>query len=603
MPKTKKTIQPKNLAKYDVFIEDTSPNSTYFQVTNLPSFFTGGRNSFLVAGSPFLKRGSAIQIEILDSNGNTIYQNPVQKYVEGNSRLISIEINDTTAVGFATIILMGQAAVKSDGSQIPPDWQSTYNVRWVTRILVEPNLRNVSQLILENQPVIITEEQRLYSVSTASFVSESTKFTASLTPTLYSSMQIGYLIQAVAPTSFSADYLGGYITGSMLIDGAATNLYIPITDILDETTAFSTGQLIRTVDNRIVDKLYLYSGSYTTPLFGTQSSIVTSAEIVNSKLTTQNLNVPVSYGKLRVVNMNTVSGEIYKVKVYSKVTTNISDYKVIADVPVTTSELLTTSSLRGEFPIGNFNITKLSSSNWYSDQLETSSNAIYPISGSPAYYNSATTSTPITLVSTNKVLMSSIYANVSTYNNQQYLGYLSASGYFIGTKRPVTLFPTSEYTLELDAVYKKVSGSVNLIGVTPVVDIYIVGVDGTSVIDNNPLGQKIGTLSVVEGSESQRYQKQQFNFTPAISTSGTVGVRLAISNGFWHFSNISLKPASDRLFAPDEAQFLVPNTEYYNEYLQYKVEFFDINNNSTDISIISVPTFFSGSNIDLGVLP
>jgi hypothetical protein len=82
-----------------------------------------------------------------------------------------------------------------------------------------------------------------------------------------------------------------------------------------------------------------------------------------------------------------------------------------------------------------------------------------------------------------------------------------------------------------------------------------------------------------------------------------VGVRLAISNGFWHFSNISLKPASDRLFAPDEAQFLVPNTEYYNEYLQYKVEFFDINNNSTDISIISVPTFFSGSNIDLGVLP
>ena len=47
MAKTRKTLQLKNLAKYDVLIQDTSPTSAYFQVTNLPQSFTGGRNSLL----------------------------------------------------------------------------------------------------------------------------------------------------------------------------------------------------------------------------------------------------------------------------------------------------------------------------------------------------------------------------------------------------------------------------------------------------------------------------------------------------------------------------------------------------------------------------
>ncbi len=135
------------------------------------------------------------------------------------------------------------------------------------------------------------------------------------------------------------------------------------------------------------------------------------------------------------------------------------------------------------------------------------------------------------------------------------------------------------------------------------VDIYLIGVEGTKVIDNNPLGQKIGTLTLPSGAETYWYQDQQLNFTPQLAAAGNVGIRFVVSNGFWYFSEISLKPASDRLFAPDEAQILVPNTEYYNELLQHKIEFFDINSNSTDIAIESIPTFFTGSNIDLGTIP
>ena len=605
MAKTRKTLQLKNLAKYDVLIEDTSSSSVYFQVTNLPPSFTGGRNSFLLAGSSALKPGSSVQIEILDSAGVPIFQNPIQKYLQGTSRLVSVEITENTTPGFATIIILGQATVLPNGEPVPPDWQDSYNVRWTKRISIEPNLRNSSPLILENTPTILSEESRLYSVSTSSYTSASVPFTASLTPTLYSSFQIGYTIKAESPTVFSEDYFGGYITGSMIIDGVSASLYLPITDILNNTTAFSTGQLIKLEDGRIVDKIYLRSGSYTTELFGSSSSITTTANLVYSNLDVPNIHIPVSYAKLRVVNLNTVSGEIYKFKVYSKVSTNLSEYKLVADVPVVTSELLVSSSVRGDLPIGDFHTLPTASDNWYADRLETSSNAVYTISGSTAYYHSETSAsvTPFTLQVSDNILLRSIKAEIPIYNNEKYNGYVSASGYFVGNKKSVQVFPTTEYTLQFDAFYKKTSGSINLTGVDPKVDIYIIGVDGGKIVDNDPLGQKIGTLKLPIGAETYWFQDQQFNFTPQLPTDGRVGIRFVVNNGFWYFSEISLKPASDRLFAPDEAQILVPNTEYYNEYLQHKIEFFDINNNSTDISVVSIPTFFTGSNIDLGTLP
>lgn len=603
MAKTIKEPQSKKLAKYDVLIEDQSSTSTYFQITNLPSQFTGGRNSFLIAGSSLLEPGSNIQIEILDANNIPIFQNPVQKYLQGNSRLVSVEITEKTASGFATIIIMGKARVTANGSSIPPNWQNKYNVRWTKRILISPKLKGTSQLVLESEPIISVEENRLYSNATASYISETVPFTASLSPTLYSGFQIGYLIKAEAPTTFSADYDNSYISGSLLVNGISANIYLPITDILNETTAFSTGQLIQTPDGTVIDKLYLYSGSYSTQVRAINSSVTSSAKITYSKASIDNVKIPISYAKLRVANLNTVSGEIYKLKVYNKVATGTSDYKLIADVPLITSELLVTGSIRGEFPIGDFNISPTASQNWYSDRLETSSNVIYTRSGSTTYYDSsASPITSFTLSVSDNVLLRSIKAHVPTYNNQQYAGYISASGYFIGTIRPTKVFASTEYTFQLDAVYNKSSGSINLTGIDPEVDIYVIGVNGTKIIDNDPLGQKLGTLSVKSDAQSQWFRDKQFNFNPALVESGDVGIRLVIKNGFWNFSEMSLKPASDNIFAPDEVQFLVPNHEYYNELLQYKVEFFDINNNSTEVSAISIPTFFTGSNIDLGTL-
>jgi len=603
MPKTKKQLFPKNLLEYEVYIEDTSANSDYFRITNLPQLFTGGRNSFLIDGSEFLRDASKIQIEIIDSKGNTIYQNPVKDYVEGTSILVSVEIYNDTPTGFATLVIMGEAEFTTNAQSVPAEWQDTYNVRWTKQVMVEPGLKSRSPIKFLNFPQVGVEEKRFYTVATSSYVTSSIPFTASLFPLLNSARTVGYGINAQSPTSFSGDYLNGYITGSIIVDGISGSVELLVDDILNVSTSFARRSLITLDNGAVVEKILLRSGSYSTPVLTENNSIVTSSTLLQyGKLSTNATNIPVSYAKLRVANMNTVSGEIFKVRVYNKVSTNISDYKLIADIPIVTEELIVSESIRGAVAAGNFYLSPTASLNWYADKLTGSADILYPVSGTAPYYNSSLTLMPFNVLVDSNTLIDSMFASVPTFNNQ-FTGSVSSSGYFIGTKSPITVFQTTEYTLELDAFYKKESGSVNLTGNTPLVNIYITGVNGSTVVSKDPLGQLIGTLTVESGATVKRFQTKQFNFSPNVVTSGRIGLRFVVQNGFWNFSKISLKPASDALFAPDEVQLLVPNTDYYNSLLQYKVEFFDINNNSADVFAESIPTFFTGSNIDLGTLP
>lgn len=604
MPKTKKTLLPLGLAGYDVYIEDTSQNSEYFRVSNLPPAFTGGKNSFLLGGSTFLQNGSEIKIEILDSNGLPIYQSLVQNYIEGTSKMMSVEIYDTTPPGFATIIIMGKAIQTAAGTPIPEEWKDVYNVRWSKRILVDYQLKNTSPIRFKNEPGTIVEEKRFYNINSSSYDTFTASFTASLTPILYSGVQVGYGIYAETPTTFSGAYRDATITGSLIINNKNSGtIYLPITKILNKTSAFSSGYLMSSsINNGKVKQLYLRSGSYTTLFDNITYPVTTSAVIQYNVTNISQVNIPISYADIRIFNLDTVSGELYKFRVYSKPTTNTGDYKIIGDVYVNTNEILVSSSIRGNTPIGDIYVTTNYQDVWYAGNLEKNTSIlapIYPISGSSRYYSSSISTGQLAVSSSDDVLLSSIYAEVPIdLSTNKFSNQISESGYFIGTTNSYSLFSSTEYTLTLDAYYRKTSGSVTLTGIPTKVDIYIVGIDGTKIIDRNPLGQKIGELTV--SNDVRWIEQKQFNFYPAVNFTGKVGLRFVVSNGFWNFSNISLKPASDNQFSPDEVQLLIPNMEYHNELVQYKIEFFDINNNSAAINAISAPVFFTGSVIDLG---
>jgi len=605
MPIAKKTILPQNLANIDVLIEDTSEFSDYFQVTKVPSEFTGGRNSFLLAGSDYLLDGSEIKIEIIDAEGNPVYQSMVPKYIEGNSRMITVEIYDTTVTGIATIILVGKAETTRDGREIPFKWRNTYNVRWTKRILIDYNLNNVSPLRFSAQPEMVLQEQRFFNINSSSYDTLTTTLTASLTPLIFSPYQVGYGITVEEPSRILPEYKTGTITGSLEVNGITREINLPLTKLLNKSKVFSNGYVIRSpLNDGVIKQLYLRSGSYTTTIDSVPCSVTSSARLQYTKINTSSVNIPISYASLRISKLNTVSGEIYKLRVYNKVAANTADYKLIGDVDTPTEEILVSSSIRGNVPIGDIYESSNYTQNWYVDALQANTGVrrqLYTVSGSPSYYQPSA-GTTYTLSSSNDVLMASIRANIPIdISTQRFSGSVSESGYFIGTKNSYTLFQTSEYTLTFDAYYKNASESISLIGNTPTVNIYLIGDGTTSVVSLDPLGQKIGQIT--PSGNNQWFEQIQFNFFPNIPSSGNLGLRFVVNNGFWNFANISLKPASDPQFSPDEVLILVPNVEFHNELLQYKVEFFDINNNSAKVSAISTPTLFTGSAIDLGTLP
>lgn len=615
MPKTKKVLLPLDLIGYDVYIEDRSANSDYFQVSRLPSVLTGGKNSFLIEGSDLLQNGSEILVEILDSQKNTIYQTFVPDYSEAGAKMISIEVYDDVPAGPAYIVIMGKATRKVDGTGIPAEWQNVYNVRWIKQVLVDYDVNNISPIVFEKTPQISVVENRFLSILSSSYTTQTASVSASLTPSTAFSVQSGYSIKAFNKL-LSLNYIDPTITGSFTINQNTRTINLPLTKILNDSTAYTYGYYLEfpITSGSIIKSISLTSGSYNAVINNTSYVVTSSAVLQYSTLNTSSTNEPVSYANIRISNLNTVSGELYKVRVYSKVATSTSNYKLVADVPVVSEELLVTSSVRGNFPIGDIRQAQTVSQNWYAGELTGNvgiKSVIYPVSGTLTYYNPSVITNQFTVSSSNNVLLAALNANVpivenspfkiipsTTLTSSKYDGQAGTYGYFIGTKRYVQLFPTTEYTLQFDAYYKTVSASAYLEGVTPKVDIYIIGTNGSKLATDNPLGQKIGQVTV--SGETQWFEQKQFNFTPNLPTLGDVGIRFVISNGFWWFSNISLKPASDPQFSPDEVQILVPNTEYYNELLQYKVEFFNIDNSSAPISAISIPTFFTGSSIDLG---
>lgn len=531
--------------------------------------------------------------------------------------MISVEIYDTITPGPLTIRIVGKLKQTLNSNAVPPEWKNKFNVRWTKQVSVDYRVRNVSPIRFLERPRITVTENRFLNINSSSYTTIVTPFTASLLPITTTMVQTGYTLQAVAPSTFSSDHYNGTITGSIWFNSSSSSIVtLPITKILNKTTAFSQGNVISSsLNNGVVKELLLRSGSYTASIYAVTEDVTSSALLQYAKLLTSSVNIPISYANISINRMATVSGEVRKVRVYNKVSTAFSNYKLLADVVVNTNEILTTSSIRGNLPIGNIALTENYTSSWYAGALRINSGSlpvIYPVSGNLSYYNPLVAANQFTVSSSSDILLNSIYANVPIdLTTNKLADSVSGSGYFIGTKQGYTLYNSSEYTLTFDAYYRQTSSSINptpssitLEGNTPKLNIYLVGMNGTTVLSdagrNDPLGQRIGELEI--NGISNWFENKQFNFVPAVRDSGSLGLRFVATNGFWNFSNISIQPASDPQFGPDEFRFIIPNTEYHNKALTYKVEFFDINNNSVNVSAVSTPVFFTGSVTDLGTL-
>jgi hypothetical protein len=171
-----KTLFAKNLSNYNVLVNDLDQNSKYFKISELSDTFTGGKNAFLIAGSEYLVADTKIQIELKDSAGNIIYNEPgegllsstingeqfVTEYYEGVSKVVAVYIYPDTAYGECTLTILGELNQYVDANGItqivPTNWENKYNVKWETTINVNPNLANTTKIRFYKRPTVTINE-------------------------------------------------------------------------------------------------------------------------------------------------------------------------------------------------------------------------------------------------------------------------------------------------------------------------------------------------------------------------------------------------------------------------------------------------------------
>jgi hypothetical protein len=573
-----------------------------------------GRNAFLVAGATTLRPGSKILVEILNKEGRTVYSAPVTDFLEGNSRLIQIEVYNDTPIGPGKLVILGCTATYLDGTPVPNEWKDKYNVRWVTDVIISPRVENKTPIRFIDPPDI-TVEEKFYVSPSASFFSQSVtqSIDVELAPKFFNVYQNGYTIKALGTSSYNSEFLSqGRLTGVLQFvgpNGAETaSIDLPITKIYNTELAESEGTLIYTDKKTLLSGLIVSSsGQYTASISPYGEVIVNSnLQVQYNRLVTFdeygtlveaeqfNRDAIMSFAKIRLTDLSTISGEIYKTRISYKSATMPSNFEVLADIPLQVLELFAVDSGSTIAETGRFSEAVIDDY-WYAATMSVAQSEVLPTI--PNYYVTASVisgSNGLSIVQNDTFLLDSINATPETVSGS----YVNNVSYFIGNRdlNEIVLFPRSEYTLAFNALVTNFSGSEQWAGPTPNMEVYLVPKSGSvKLLDTNPKGQLIGQLTPAQNFQRQNFERVEFNFKPEIIDSGEVGIRFVIYGGFWNIANVSLKPATEPFFSPDEASVLLPNDFKYDDLLTFKAEFLDVNNNSIGIETTSLPTYFTGS--------
>lgn len=606
MARTRKSIQPLNLYKYDVLVEDRGVRSDYFKLSQFDGYFYGGRNAFLAAGASAFKPNSTILVEVLDKDGNTIYSEPVQQFIEGNSRLLQVEVYSDTPPGPGKLVLLGSIDTYLNGQPIPSEWKDKYNIRWISDVIISPRIENKTPIRFLKSPEVIIAE-KFYTAPGAATFSQSIDLPVSIefSPKYYNIFPNGYVLKIPDnySTEFNELYLNATITGSIRFsDGLQTqsaNINLPITKIYNNKIAETQGALVYTDKNNLFLGGLIKSGGmeYNELLNPFGNTVITSSlSIKYNKLQTQNTGSSVSFASIRLVNLKTISGEVKKIRISHKPATDPGEYVLLGDVITNVEELLRVDSGSKIVQTGKFTDVVLSDY-WYAETMSLQKNTNTPTP--PDYYLSASLAAgTIPLIQTSNYLLNSIQVTPLIQGNK----FLNNSSYFIGTTRlnTVELFPNSEYTLSFKAIVAKESASITLDQVDSSMEIYLVkddnGFDGR-ILERDLRGQLIGTVTPDQLFKIQNFGTVELNFSPAINSAGKFGLRFIVYGGFWNIADVSVKPAQEQFFSPDEVEFIVPNINYAGKVLSFKFQYLDINNNSSAVETISLPTYFSGSTV------
>jgi len=532
-----------NLSNYQTFLVDDNPNSDYFRISEFKETFTGGKNGFLIEGSPYLKETTEVKIEILDVAGNPIYFEPgdgTPEYYEGTSKLISVHVYDDTPIGIGKITILGELKNYISGNgetlPIPSEWNGSYNVKWEKTFKINKNLNNEDIVRFYKRPLVYIEElvKPIFSKSI---------------PTVTDSGSVTGISQLPLAGTDLTNYRAGTVYKLIRTNGSWDR------DV-DENTIELSGlnyspQIIEVLNDRevLVDTPYSVNNIVTN--FVSQSYSVTYADFQNEVIAESVLTG--SFAKINIQQLKTFVGDVARVKVFRKSRSEVGDFKFVQESKLESTELLrdvyATNST--EIPYGRFDEYNLST-----------------------YWITASNDHPTTIESS--VLSQAVKVDYNGSGVQQLI-----------TSQSFSLSKDVEYTLDFRTL---LSGSADS---SKSLKAYFSGSYTNSLGNPAPYIQNFLTIS-----GSGVYNVRQ-NVSQNILAERDIDAKLVFefAGDDWYISNVSLKNAQDTSFSPDEFTLIqdIPR-KLVVETFDFRFEFYDINNNYIPVTVTAAKEFDGGND-------
>ena len=287
-----------------------------------------------------------------------------------------------------------------------------------------------------------------------------------------------------------------------------------------------------------------------------------------------------SYVDLTVKNLRTFSGDVYRVKIHGKMQSQNIAYTVMADTVVESPELLRdTNSPSGWLRTGYFINPSHLNAYW-----------------SASSFDGNTKDANVTASHTGSQYIDSMYLSGSTYGLNQSIvaetnpnftftlqkGVVYTLSMLIKGKTTQKVFNTAGKSSSQGKLYFHLSGS-NLNNSKKLTTNTYVGAELTE-----PDSDKTVFLELDEDIVGyQDFGRVEHTFTPRFNldrlrnTDSKLQIR--VDSGEWHISDISLRPAMDTGFSPDEYSIILPvPVSNRPDKLDIFIEYFDINSNTVE---------------------
>ena len=249
----------------------------------------------------------------------------------------------------------------------------------------------------------------------------------------------------------------------------------------------------------------------------------------------------VSYADVTLSHLRTFSGELFKAKVYVRAEGSFDDYKLLAEVPIESPELMINNNSVGIGERTGYFIS------------DTDLNTYWEKFGGTNGLSTANSTTTASFDNSGMLDSVMISGSISSFTNQ--IRFQQKDAYKFNLTKNI------DYDLSFKAVGEKgtdgrallmiyVSGS----SVKQEDDLHFDEVSQKDVDEPSQYGKRMGVLEVEAGDTTKKeFGLVRHNFNPNLT--GDAKVQFRVISGKWNISDVSVVPATDTGFSPSFVNF------------------------------------------------